>query len=77
MNINYMTIIPMKCDCCGKMISGYSDRSTWVGKYLKPNENKICRKCIKDRPGYAEEFLEKIGVSVDNLEPNIEINVEE
>ena len=66
-NLDSMTIIPVKCDCCGKMVNSYSDKSQWFGKYLKPNENKICRHCIKDREGYAKEFQEKIGVSVEAL----------
>ena len=60
-------VIPTKCDCCGRIVSSFSDKSEWFGKYLNSNEEKICRKCIKTREGYAEEFLEKIGVSVDSL----------
>ena len=65
--INNLVIIRVKCDCCGKMVGSYSDRSNWFGKYLKPEENKICHDCIKTRDGYAEEFLEKIGIPLDNL----------
>ena len=65
--INYMRTIPTKCDCCGKMVKNFSSRPGWFGKYLKPEENKICHSCIKGRDGYAEEFLEKIGIPVDNF----------
>lgn len=60
--IDYMSIIPVKCDCCGEMVGSYSDRSGWFGKYLKPDEDKICHRCIKGRDGYAEEFLKNTGV---------------
>ena len=63
----YMEIIPTECDCCGKMVSGVLDKSNWFGKYLGPDEEQICFDCIKDRPGYREEFLEKIGVPVERL----------
>lgn len=66
--ITFMHIIPTKCDCCGEMVAGFSDKSEWFGKYLKPNEGKICHNCIKGREGYAEEFLEKTGVSIDYTE---------
>ena len=66
--MNYMQIIPVKCDCCGEMTQHFSSKNGWFGKYLKPEENRICRKCIRIRDGYAEEFLEKIGVSVEILE---------
>ena len=68
--INYISIIPIKCDCCGKMVDSYSDRSNWFGKYLKPNENKICHKCIRGRKGYAKEFLEKIHIPLEVLNGN-------
>ncbi len=64
METDYMSIIPVKCDCCGKMVGNYSDRSEWFGKYLRPDESKICPNCIKGREGYAEEFLEKTGVEL-------------
>ena len=59
-----MRIIPVNCDCCGEMTDTYLDKSEWWRKYLKPEENKICPKCIGDRYGYAQEFLEKIGSRV-------------
>ena len=62
-----MEVLPTKCDCCGEMKCGFSDRGEWFGKYLKPDENRICHDCIKGRDGYADEFLEKIGISVDNI----------
>ena len=62
-----MRIILTKCDCCGEMVSSFSSRNEWFGKYLKPGEEKICRKCIKKRKGYAEEFLAQIGVSVEEI----------
>lgn len=65
--LGHLTIIPVKCDCCGEMTRSFSDKSSWFGKYLKPNEEKICRNCIKTRDGYAEEFLEKFGISVEGL----------
>lgn len=63
-----MKVIPVKCDCCGKMVSGFSDSSEWWGKFLKPDEEKICHNCIKDRKGYAEEFLKQIGVPMEVLD---------
>ena len=68
--INYIQAIPVKCDCCGEMVGSYSDRSNWFGKYLKAGENKICHNCIRVRDGYADEFLEKIGVSLEVLNGN-------
>ncbi len=68
--INCMEIIPSKCDCCGKMVSSFSDKSEWFGKYLKPEEKEICHDCIKGRDGYAEEFQENFGVSVEVLNGN-------
>lgn len=58
----YVRIIPTKCDCCGEIAETYSDRSSWFGKYLQIDEDKICHACISGRDGYAEEYLEKIGV---------------
>ena len=68
--MSYMNIIPIQCDCCGEMVESFSDRSGWFGKYLNSGERRICNNCIKDRVGYAEEFLEKIGVSVEVLSDN-------
>ena len=70
--INYLYISPVKCDCCGQMVNTFSskDGGAWFGEYLKPEEEKVCRNCIKDRPGYKEEFLEKIGVPVEALDDN-------
>ncbi len=65
-----MAIIPTRCDCCGKMVDSFSDRSGWFGKYLKPDEDRICHDCIKDRKGYAKELLEKTGVTVEVLDAN-------
>lgn len=65
--VNYVTIIPVKCDCCGEMVDSLSDRSEWFGAYLKPDEAKVCHDCIKDREGYAEEFLKQIGISMEAL----------
>ena len=63
--MNWIEIIPVKCDCCGKMTKGYSSKGwEWFGKYLKDDEEKICHDCIKDRPGYAEEFEKMTGVSI-------------
>ncbi len=64
METGYFSIIPIKCDCCGKMVEGYSDMSEWWGKYLKPDEKKICHDCIKGRDGYAKEFRDKAGVDI-------------
>ena len=63
-----MQIIPTKCDCCGEMVRSFSSRGEWFGKYLKLNEDKICRVCIRKREGYAEEFLKQIGVPVSILD---------
>lgn len=68
LEISYLAIEPVKCDCCGEWVESYSDRSGWFGKYLKHNEERICRNCIKGRDGYAVEFFERIGVSVELLE---------
>ena len=65
MTTEFMEIIPIECDCCGEMVSSYSDKSEWFGKYLKDDEERICHWCIKDRDGYAEEFFKKTGISVD------------
>ena len=62
-----LQVILIKCDSCCKPTSNFSDKSNWFGKYLKPNESQICPNCIRDRDGYAQEFLEKIGVPVDTL----------
>ena len=64
MVISGCEIIPVKCDCCGSMVAIFSNRSEWWGKYLKPDEETICHNCIKDRPGYAAEFKEKTGASL-------------
>ncbi len=69
-SINFMQIIYTKCDCCGEMVDSFSSRGEWFGKYLRPNEEKICCNCIKDREGYAEEFLEKIGVPLSSISAN-------
>jgi len=67
--INYFTINKVKCDCCGKItVRGKQIDDEWFGKYLKPNEERICHACIRDRKGYKEEFLEQIGVSLDTYE---------
>lgn len=58
-----MQVIPTKCDCCGKMVDFFSDRSGWFGKYLKPKEHKICNDCIRDRNGYADEYRENTGAN--------------
>jgi hypothetical protein len=50
------------------MVFSFSDRSEWFGKYLKPGEERICRKCIRSRDGYAEEFLEVTGMSIGDLD---------
>ena len=64
--INYLEIIPTKCDCCGEMVSGYYDKGDqWWNKYLKPDEENICLGCIACRPGFREEYQQLIGVSVD------------
>lgn len=60
--------IATRCNCCGKMVFSFSDRSEWFGKYLKPGEERICRKCIRSRDGYAEEFLEVTGMSIGDLD---------
>lgn len=60
-------VLSIRCDCCGEMTDSFSDKSEWFGKYIKPEEGRICFKCIKDRVGYAQEFLEKIGVSTEAL----------
>lgn len=67
--VNYMHIIPVKCDCCGRMVGTYSSKAkgAWFAKYLKPNEEKVCRNCMKDREGYAEEFLEIFKIPLENL----------
>ena len=63
------TIIPVKCDKCGKMVTGYySPGEEWWGKYLEDRENKICLNCIKDREGFRDEFKRLIGVSVEQYE---------
>lgn len=67
-NIDYFHIIAVQCDCCGEMVKHYSGRGgAWFEKYLLPEEDVVCRRCIKGRPGYAEEFLEKIGIPVDEF----------
>lgn len=70
---NYLSIIPVKCDCCGEMVEHFSDRSQWWGKYLKPGEEKICNNCIKDRPGYREEFKEIFGLDFRDDPPELEV----
>jgi hypothetical protein len=62
---NYTQELPIECDCCHKIVYGYSDHSNWFGKYLKLEENKICFLCIKDRVGYAEDFKKNVGISID------------
>ena len=64
MKASYVQIVPIKCDSCGEMVMSLSDKSQWFGKYLRDGEERICYNCIKDREGYAEEYLEKIGVSL-------------
>ena len=68
--INWMDIILVKCDCCGEMTKGcYSrDGNQWFGKYLNPGEEKVCYNCIKNRPGYAEEFEKLIGISIEEMD---------
>lgn len=66
--INYITIESVKCDVCYLMVEGYYSRGAWFGKYLKPNEKKICFNCIKDRDGFREEFKRLIGISVERYE---------
>ncbi|KKM73910.1 hypothetical protein LCGC14_1405610 [marine sediment metagenome] len=61
-------IIPVRCDCCGEMVYSFSGKEEWFGKYLKPDEEKICRNCIKGREGYAEEFKEKIGIALSDVD---------
>lgn len=67
LEMNYLSLMPTKYDCCGKWVQSFSDRSGWFGKYLKPNEERICHNCIKGREGYAEEFQKRIGISIDVL----------
>ncbi len=58
--IDYLHIIPQKCDCCGEMVKSVyrKHKKVWFNKYLKPDEGQVCANCLKDREGYAEEFLE-------------------
>ena len=58
--INYLHIIPVECDCCGEMVTHSIARykKAWFNKYLETDEKRACYNCIKDREGFAEEFLE-------------------
>lgn len=62
--MNYLYTIPVKCDSCGEMTIHFLDRTRWWGKYLKVDERKICRRCISERAGYAEEFKERFGIDL-------------
>ena len=57
--INYLQIIPDPCDCCGEMVchSIAKYKKAWFNKYLGTDERRFCYNCIKDRDGFAEEFL--------------------
>ncbi len=66
-NVDYMHIIAVRCDCCGEMVKHFSTKSAWFGKYLKEDEERVCRKCMRGREGYAEEFLKQIGIPLDEM----------
>lgn len=68
MTTNWIEVIPVICDCCGKKTSGFYNKSQWWSKYLKDSENEICINCIKARTGFTEEFKEKIGIDISVLE---------
>lgn len=58
------TIIPIRCSCCGKKTDFfYCKGGEWWDKYVEPAE-QICLDCIKDRPGFADDFKKMVGISV-------------
>jgi hypothetical protein len=59
-----INIIPIVCTSCGKKTSSfYCKNGEWWDKYVKPTE-QLCLDCIKDIPGFADEFKKLIGISV-------------
>ena len=65
---NYMQVVPVICDNCGKEVTGFYDKGgQWWSKYLRANECEICINCISIREGFAREFKERIGIEVSEM----------
>lgn len=66
-----ISIIKIKCSSCGKEIEEfYGKNGEWWDKYINDNEN-ICFNCIKNRPGFADDFKRLVGISIKEYENNI------
>lgn len=62
------TILPFTCSVCKKKAAAaYYERSSgnWWNKYVKDGETEVCLNCIKERPGFKDDFLKQVGMTVE------------
>ena len=61
---HYTRVTLVECDSCGKHTEVHYDKSSWWGKYLANNEEKICVSCAKSRDGFKEEYFNETGITL-------------